>query len=617
MGWLRDTFGRLGGAAATTPPPAPAAPNWRKLGNDALGAGQLAEAARCYEQGILADPQDAALRLNLGFVLLEQGQAAAAAARLEQAIALRRPGDDCAPQDAWFVLGRARVALGQLPQAVDCFAAALAAQPEFPEALEEGSRALQVLERHAEAVDWLQRLLPYRPGTVYRLALASELRACDRHAEAAELLEAVCAQDPRNIDASALRFAVLMKAGRPEAALAEAERTLAQHGPLARFLVNRAVALERLGRHEETLASVDQALALEPGHRDALANRATTLTNLLRLPESIAASDLALQQYPDDADLHFSLSLALLMAGRMERGWAEHEWRRRSAAFVGKVLEIDEYPLWRGEDLAGRTIFLHGEQGIGDNIQFARFANVVAAKAGSVVLMVSHVVESLVARSLAPNCRILPQNSPLPQADFHCPLMSLPAVLRMPPEEFSPVVPYLRALPEAARGWRDRLEDGALHVGIAWAGNPKHLNDHNRSLPLEVLRAVDDEGCQFVTVQPDVREQDRALLASWPRAADLGRGLRTFEDTAALVEALDLVITVDTSVAHLAGALGKPVWLLLAYVPDWRWMLEREDSPWYPTARLYRQPARGDWASVVARVRRDLAALAQARRGGA
>lgn len=616
MGWLRDTFGRRG--AATTERPARAEPavpaaDWRKLGNDALGAGDYAEAARCYEQGVLASPGDAALRLNLGFVLLEQGEFASAAERLKQAMALRRPGDECAPHEVQYLLGRAHAGSGQHAEALASFESALRLQPTFAEALEDGARSLHTLERHADAAEWVRRLLALRPTYFNRLLLATELNAAERHAEAAALLDALCAEEPANGDATLLRFSALMKLGRHAEALQETDRALAVHGRSARLLANRSVPLERLGRFDEALDCIEQALALEPANRDALVNRCTTLTQLLRLPEAIQAGEEALKLLPEDPEIHLALSIALLMHGDLPRGWQEHEWRRRSAATRGKLLQLHDRRMWEGESLQGRTIFLHGEQGFGDNIQFVRYVQPIAQQAQSVLLIVPGALESLVGRSLPANCRLVPQNSALPPIDFHCPLMTVPAIVGTTEATIPSEVPYLRADPALVPAWRERLGAGALNVGIAWAGNPKHTNDHNRSMPLASLRAVDAPGCRFVTVQPGLGDADRALLAQWPSAIDLGSELRSFDDTAALIEALDLVVTIDTSIAHLAGALGKPVWLLLAHVPDWRWMLERTDSPWYPSARLYRQAAPRDWASVVDSVRRDLLALCVAR----
>jgi tetratricopeptide (TPR) repeat protein len=616
VGWLRDTFGRRGGAtterAARAEPVVPA-PDWRKLGNDALATGDLAEAARCYAQGVLASPDDAALRLNLGFVLLEQGQFAQAAERLQQALALRRAGDGCAPHEVQYLLGRAHAGLGQHAQAVASFEAAVRAQPAFAEALEDGARSLHALERHAEAAEWIRRLLSLRPTYFNRLLLATELNACERHAEAAALLAPLCAEEPTNLDASLVLFSALMKTGRHAEALQEADRALAVHGRSARLLAHRSLALERLGRCAEALECIEQALVLEPANRVALSNRCSTLTQMLRLPEAIRAGEEALQLLPEDPELHLALSIALLMHGDLHRGWQEHEWRRRSAAMRGKVLQLEGRHAWQGESLQGRTIFLHGEQGFGDNIQLVRYVQTIAQQAQGVLLMVSRELESLVARTLPANCRLLPQNSALPPIDFHCSLMSVPAIAGITEDTIPSQVPYLRADSALLSAWRERLGAGAFNVGIAWAGNPKHTNDHNRSMPLAGLRPLDAPGCRFVTVQPGLNDTDRAMLAGWPSAIDLGSGVRSFDDTAALVEALDLVITVDTSIAHLAGALGKPVWILLAHVPDWRWMVERSDSPWYPSARLYRQPAPRDWASVVDSVHRDLLDLCAAR----
>jgi len=377
--------------------------------------------------------------------------------------------------------------------------------------------------------------------------------------------------------------------------------------------VNRSVPLERLGRLDEARRTLEEALRLEPTHRLGMVNYATILLSQLHVRESIAAAEAGLRVHPEDADLHWTLSLGLLMSGDLKRGLAETEWRTRSLAFTGKILKLDQ-PRWHGESLEGKTIFLHAEQGFGDEIQFVRFVPEVARRATRVLLMVASEIEPLVAGTLPDNARILPQNSVLPPIDYHCPLMSVPAVVGTTLETLPARVPYLRPNPQAVQKWRERLGPGGLKVGIAWSGNPKHGNDHNRSMSLATFRALHVEGCRFFTVQPQMRDADRELFPQWAQAQDVGRELGDFSDTAALMEALDVVVTVDTSVAHLAGALARPVWVLLPYVPDWRWLLDRTDSPWYPTARIYRQPAIGDWPAVLARVKADLADWAAQRR---
>jgi hypothetical protein len=420
--------------------------------------------------------------------------------------------------------------------------------------------------------------------------------------EAAMLLDQVCEEEPRNLDAALQQFSVLLRLGRFDGALASAERALAVTGPNPAALVNVAVALESLGQLEAALGRLEAALRLHPQRRDALINRIVVLQGLGRVPESVAAAREALVLYPDDADIHWNLSISHLLLGDFEEGWKEQAWR--SVAFHAKTVDHG-FPRWQGEDLAGRSIFLFGEQGFGDTVQFARYLPEVARRAASVYLAVPAPLEPLM-RDLPANCRLLSAGARLPAVDYQCSLMSLPQVLGTRLETIPAAVPYLTADPAAVKSWRGRLPTDAFHVGIAWSGKPTHVNDRNRSMSLAMFRRLDLPGCRFVTIQPEVRESDRATLAGWPAALDWGRELRHFGDTAALVDALDLVISVDTSVAHLAGALARPVWILLPFAPDWRWMLERDDSPWYPTARLFRQGAGEGWDSVLDRVRSAL-----------
>ena len=619
MGWLRDTLGRWSGGGdgsaardgATATAKEPDAPDWRARGNAALAAGEMQEAARCYEQGVLASPGDPTLRVNLGFVQLELGRFQPAVERLQQALALRRPGDGFA-HEAHFLLGRAQLGLEKLEEAFRSFEEAARLQPEFIEAVEEAARVLHRLERHAEAAAWARRLYALRPEPFTRMLVGNELLQSGAVAEAADWLASVCADEPANLEASVLLYGALLKLQRNEEALAEVDRAIGFAGRNASLLVNRSVPLDRLGRLDEAVANLDEALSLEPGRRDALLNRVSMLLQQVRVREAVAAAEDALKLFPEDGDLHWSLSMGLLLLGDYARGWHESEWRTRSVAFHSKVLQLEQ-PQWRGEDLAGRTIFLHGEQGFGDNIQFVRFVPEIARRAQAVLLLSPGALEPLVAANLPANCRLLPQHSALPTIDFHSPLMSLPSVLGTTLETLPADVPYLHADPAAAAKWRNRLPQDKLNVGIAWAGNPRHVNDRNRSMSLAAFSAAFGADCRFVTVQPQLAEADRATLASRPHVLDLGRELVDFSDTAGLFETLDLVITVDTSVAHLAGALNRPVWVLLPYCPDWRWMLERTDSPWYPSARLFRQPQAGDWASVMEGVRAGLDALVRAR----
>jgi tetratricopeptide (TPR) repeat protein len=578
MEWLRDTLGRLRGGA-----PAP-------------------------ESG------DAALHLNRGSALLDEGRFEDAANSLEKALAaaLAKPVEGVAPHQVHYLLGRAYAGLGRPAPASMSFEAAVRARPDFPEALEEGAKVLQDLEEHDAAVDWLQRLVQLRPTAATRLQLARALRSSGRNEEAADLLRQLCAKEPRNIDAALLHHHVLVSLGRFQQALAEIDRVLKMCKPDAALLVNRAVPLERLGRHDDALACIAKALKLDPTHPRALADQASVLLGQLRVQEAIAAAEAGLRLHPDDPQLHWTLSAGLLLLGDLPRGFAESEWRTRAPGYEGTVPDFGQ-PRWQGESLAGRTIFLYAEQGMGDAIQFLRFVPEVARMAGTVLLLVWPELEPLVAPTLPANCRIVPRGAALPAHDFHCPLMSVPGVLQITLDKLPAQVPYLQAPPAALQAWRQRLDAQQLNVGICWAGNPRHLRDPQRSMSLATMRVIDVKGCRFLTLQPQKRAGDDEALAAWGNVVDTGQELADFAQTAALIEALDLVITVDTAVAHLAGALGKPVWILLHHGPEWRWMLKRADSPWYPSARLYRQEKPGRWAPVLARVKEDLTALARAR----
>jgi hypothetical protein len=341
-----------------------------------------------------------------------------------------------------------------------------------------------------------------------------------------------------------------------------------------------------------------------------LHNKLQALLNLLRVREAGELARHAAALYPDDADLRWNLAVAQLLLGDFDAGFAAHEARWQAAGFGSRpVAAIEARPRWSGrESLRGGTILLFAEQGLGDSIQFLRYVPLVAAQAREVWLQVPPALASLAA-GMAPNCRLLAAGEPWPEFDWQCPLLSLPHAFRTRLADVPASIPYLHANDLQVQQWQARLPaDGRRRVGIVWSGNPGHGNDRNRSIALGLFRQLAAEPCLFVSLQPQVRESDRAALAAWPGLLDLGPQLNDFADTAALLATLDLVITVDTSVAHLAGALGRPVWVLLPYCPDWRWLLERTDSPWYPTARLYRQPARGDWAPVLAAVRADLEA---------
>ena len=371
---------------------------------------------------------------------------------------------------------------------------------------------------------------------------------------------------------------------------------------------NRAVVLDALQRPAEALESYVRSAALNPDSADAHYGRGNALAALLRLEEAVAAFDRAAALQPTNADFHFNKALALLMAGDFRRGWPLYEWRWRTEA-VAPLRRPFAQPKWEGDPLLrGKTVLLHAEQGYGDTLHFCRYAPMVAARGAIVLLEVQPAVSALL-HTLDGVARVLSRGDPLPAFDLHCPLLSLPLAFGTTLDSVPATVPYLHADPARVARWRERLGPPVRpRVGVVWSGSGGIAYDQ-RSLSFEQFAAALPPGPEYVCLQKDIRPSDRAALAARADIRIVSDELTDFAETAALVSLLDVVVSSDTAAAHLAGALAKPLWLVLAFDPTWRWLVGRSDSPWYPTAKLYRQPTLGDWGAPLADIRRALSAL--------
>jgi len=365
--------------------------------------------------------------------------------------------------------------------------------------------------------------------------------------------------------------------------------------------INLGAEKQRAGLLADAEALYRHALALQPDLLEGHFNLGTVLDRLGRWPEAIAAFRETLRIRPDFPRAHWNLGASLLRQGDFANGFAEYEWRAQVPELRINRIKTSR-PQWRGEELRGRRILLYAEQGFGDSIQFARFVPEVARRGGKVLLGCQRDLTALLGR-LPGVETCLPQPGPAP-ADFsyHCTLPSLPYALGTTLSTIPAPRAYLRPDPTKSELWRGRIAKGAQRrVGLVWAGRPTHQDDMNRSIALSrvaPLAAV--ANVQWFSLQKGPAAQ---VKAEFPvPMVDWTAELKDYDDTAAMIEHLDLIITVDTSVAHLAGALGRPAWVLIPLVPDWRWMLERNDSPWYPTLRLFRQPRIGDWETTVALV---------------
>jgi tetratricopeptide (TPR) repeat protein len=502
---------------------------------------------------------------------------------------------------------------GSLSEAEPLYRRVLAGQAEQFDALHMlGVIALQQ-GRNPEAIDLLRAALALRPNSAWAQSnLGLALRALKRGGEAVACFERAFALNRRDTGVLNNLSSTLFELKRYGDALMACERALAIEPDSAEALNNRGNVLQETGRLEEALASYDGSLDLKPDFAEAWHNRGGALQALNRHREALVSYERALALRPDYADAHWNESLARLCLGDFETGLAKFEWRWRTSDAHPARRALPQ-PLWLGEHtLEGKTILLHAEQGIGDCLQFVRYACLVAARGATVVLAVHRELKTLLA-GLAP--AVFAEGEMLPACDLRCPLASLPLAFRTTLATIPAAVPYLH--PDAARfaRFKARLARcGSLRVGLAWAGNPAHKNDRRRSIPFERLApmlAVRD--VQYVSLQKELPQADAQALRATPPVLDLAAELDDFADTAAVVANLDLVITVDTALAHLAGAMRKPVWILLPFSPDWRWLIGREDSPWYPTARLFRQPRIDDWASVIERVAAELARAALSR----
>ncbi len=585
------------------------------LGNLATalnGLGRHEQALGCSDRAIALQPLDASAHGNRGAALHALGRSAEALPSYDRAAALRPD-----QAKAHFNRGVVLYALGRLDEAVAAHRRATALQPAFAEAHRNAGRALRDLGRRDEALAACDAALALRPEDAeLHTARANVLCDLERPAEALEAYDRAIALKPDHADAWSNRMVALRDLRRPEEALESCQRAITLEPGNARTHGKLGAALYEFQRLDEALASFDRAIALDPDDGQAHLNRAIVLNEQRRLDEAMASFDRALAFAPDDPEAHFHQAMCRLTLGEEAEGWRQYEWRWRTRQFEALARDFP-MPLWLGgESLQGRTILVHAEQGLGDALQFCRYVPVLADRGASVVFEVYPGLVRLM-RRLAGVSAVIGRGEPLPASDFHVPLMSLPLALGAKAHQHAE--PYLSPDPTDAEAWARRL-DGieGFRVGLCWAGGARpdqriaHAIDLRRSLPLAAFRPLADlPGVRFVSLQKGPPAAELAAACDWPCGpiADPTQALNDFADTAALAANLDLVICCDTSTAHLAGAVGKPVWILNRFDGCWRWGHGREDSPWYPTARLFTQARPGDWAGVMKAVK---AALAQA-----
>jgi tetratricopeptide (TPR) repeat protein len=571
----------------------------------AQDAGRAAEAERSYRLLTTMAPKDARMPAHLAVLLLEQGRAEEALPILDQTLALdpKQPG-------MLVNKGNTLIGLGRFPEAIAAYSQAIAMQPmaDRPAGWVNLGVYLESLKRPADAADaYLQAIAldPAVPEAWGNLGIA-RLRT-GRAEEAVKALDRALELRPDYADAWTNRGTALQELRRLDEAVQSFDRALALQPDQAEIWSGRSLALHDMGRLDEAVEASSRSLSLDPTGASAWNNRGMALQSLGLIAEARASFDNAISLKDDFPDALWNKALLLLALGEYEEGWRLFEWRwLRSDA--GEKARDFGVPPWLGEaPISGKRLLLHAEQGYGDTIQMLRYAPLLSRMGAQVemvgpdpLLELANTVEGLASPA---------SSEGVVGFDAHTPLMSLPLALKTALDTVPGDVPYLKVPERAKAAWADRLPpSGKLKVGLAWSGNPDHRNDKNRSIAFAALAPLLEADAEFHSLQKDYRPGELQALKAGGRVKDHSAELQSFSDTAALIDRMDRIIAVDTSTAHLAGALGKPLTIMLPFSPDFRWGLSGPDTPWYPTARLLRQAKAGDWGPVIAEAAASLKA---------
>ncbi len=566
--------------------------------------GRIPEALGSYDRAISCDPTDGLAHFNRAMLLNGSGQKDAALVGFDRAIAC-----NAGYFPAHFARGALLQERRQWTPSLASYDQAVALNPGDPSAHYNRGTVLKQLERWTDALASFDRALALNNQFARAHAARAEaLGSLNRQSEAIDSYDRALALEPGDATTHNNRGAALQSMKAFDQALASYNRALAANPGYAEGYFNRGTVLADLRDFTGALASYDQALTLKPDFADVYINRAITLEVEGRLDEAITSVRRGIALKPDQPEAHFNLALFLLRSGDLLSGWAEFEWRwRAKSGPIYREKRVFREPLWLGkEDLAGKTLLLYGEQGLGDSLQFCRYVEKVAALGARVILEVPGPLVSL-STTMKGVAQVVRYADPLPSFDFQCPLMSLPLVFKTTLESIPAPAHYLSSDPQKVAVWQARLGPRTKpRVGLTWSGNQAPKTNRERHFFLARLLPYLTDTCQYFCMQTDIRPEDHQTLQETSAIQQFRGELRDFSDTAALCECMDLMLSVDTSVAHMSGALGKKTWVMLAHVADWRWLLDRSDCPWYPGMRLFRQQTRSDWTPVFEQIAAEL-----------
>jgi tetratricopeptide (TPR) repeat protein len=600
--------------------------------------GEMAAAAAIFRKLLNTFPHDPHLLAELGIITVQQSDFERGVNLLEKSLKLQ-PNQPA----ACFYKGLALMALQRPAQAISNFDQAIALKPDFAYAFYNRGNALQSLNRHQAAADSFATtiaLIPDLAEAHNNLGIA--LQNLSQFEAALASFEQAVKLKPDYTDALNNLGLALDNLQQYQAAVAVFERAMASkpddikpyiclgntlsklkdfQGALDCFLQaaaicpdfadahnNCGIALHSLDRHQAALACFDKAIALKPDYAEAYNNRGHLLMDLRQYQAALSDYERASDLKADFAAAYLNTSLLKLLTGDFAAGWPLYEWRWIESQ--SKELRTFPQPRWDGgQPVAGKSVLIYAEQGLGDFIQFCRYAVKLEELGAKVIIETPAALVSL-CNSLTGGFTMITTGDPLPPFDLHCPIMSLPLAFKTTLDDIPAEAPYLYADSEKLKIWQNRLGNkSTARIGLVWSGCFAHKNDHKRSIPLELLKPLLGLPLEFHCLQKEIRPEDMDLLTALPQLRLHQNDIGDFSDTAALIHEMDLVVSIDSSVAHLGGALAKPVWILLPFNPDFRWLTDRADSPWYPTATLLRQTSPGDWPGVLAELIKKLARL--------
>ncbi len=571
----------------------------------AYGASRYEQACELASQATLADPFNPVIYNTLGLALEASGDLQTAIAAYKRAVRL----------DPTYAHAHCNIAVASnkssnYAQAVESAASALQHAPDLYQAFHALAYARYNLGDYTEAETACRNTIRLKPDFAEAYNhLGLILTALDRLPEALQALNTATRIDPRYAEAFNNLGMVQSRMNRIDASFESYRRALALDPHFTQAHYNLANILARGNWITEAVQHYQRAIAIDPEFAAAHFNLANTLKDNARIDDAIRSYEKAVRRMPENPEARWNLSLALLTAGRLREGWAHHHYRHLARLGVAKYPHNYEKPAWRGEPFPDKTLLVHYEQGLGDSLQFVRYLPMVKRKGGTIVLEIQPPVFPLVASWPCIDTCIEARTDQKPEIDFDLvtSLVDLPGIFDTTLQTIPARAPYISPLSGYEPSWLPEPDPSTLTVGISWAGSPDFVREHDRSCPLEFFLALQElPKVRLCSLQVGPAA---AQLENHPEVIDLGANFKDFADTAAAVQSLDLVISIDTCIVHLAGAMAKPVWVVLCRVPAWRFMLDRPDSPWYPTMRLFRQRDAGDWAPVFAEVEQEIKKL--------